>query len=90
MDRKIVKEKLIVSFKSDFYDLTGFILKHPGGITTLLNKNNKDIEKIFYETDHSEAAEHLLNEYKISHEKKDQGDENIEVSRQFKFPRNFI
>lgn len=63
--KKVVKEKLIVKFKDGSYDLTNFIFKHPGGVSTLAYNNDKNIEKVFYETDHSIAAEHLLNEYKI-------------------------
>lgn len=63
--KKIVKEKLIVKFKNESYDLTNFLFKHPGGVGTLAHNNDKNIEKVFYESDHSKAAEHLLNEYKI-------------------------
>lgn len=64
-NKKIVKEKLIVEFKNSSYDLTSFIFKHPGGVTTLSKNSDRNIEKAFYATDHSKAAEHLLNEYKI-------------------------
>lgn len=73
--RKFVKEKLIVDFKNESYDLTKFILKHPGGVNTL-NQNYKNFERIFYEFDHSKAAEHLLEEYRIKSIK----NKSIEVS----------
>lgn len=62
---KLVEEKLIVAYKSDLYDLTEFIYKHPGGVNTLFNKNQKNIEKNFKDAEHSKAAEYLLQEYKI-------------------------
>lgn len=77
--KRVQKENLIVEFKNNFYDLTKFILKHPGGVNTLINKNEKNIEKIFYETEHSKAAENLLNEYKIS--KDDHKNESLEVKK---------
>lgn len=78
--KKVVEEKLIVAYKSELYDLTEFIFKHPGGVNSIFNKNQKDIEKSFHETDHSKAAEYLLNEYKIV-KSKNNSDNDLEVSK---------
>lgn len=74
---KVVEEKLIVAYKSELYDLTEFFYKHPGGINTLYNKNQKDIEKSFRDAEHSKAAEYLLQEYKLNPDNK--FDESLEV-----------
>lgn len=76
---KVVQEKLIVAYKSELYDLTEFIYKHPGGVNTLFNKNQKDIEKSFHDAEHSKAAEYLLHEYKIK--AKNNLDERLEVNK---------
>jgi cytochrome b involved in lipid metabolism len=76
---KVVEEKLIVAYKSELYDITEFIYKHPGGVNTLFNKNQKDIEKSFRDADHSKAAEYLLQEYKLKSENK--FDERLEVKK---------
>ncbi|KAG5671569.1 hypothetical protein PVAND_001762 [Polypedilum vanderplanki] len=63
---KIIKEKLIVSYKNNFYDLTKFLFKHPGGINSLGEKSNKNIDASFHSVEHSKAAHYLLKEYKIN------------------------
>ena len=86
-NKKIVKEKLIVKFKNESYDLTKFLFKHPGGLGSLANNNDKNIEKVFYESDHSKAAEHLLNEYKIPSVDDDNSIEVMNVNYVVKFDK---
>lgn len=62
-------EKFIVSFKNQYYDLTKFRHKHPGGINTLKGLEDTNITERFKSAPkHSSAAMYLLNEYKISNE----------------------
>jgi cytochrome b involved in lipid metabolism len=82
---KLVEEKLIVKYKSDLFDITNFISKHPGGVNTLNGYNQKNIEEKFHSVEHSPAAKYLLNEYKISTQQLETNnnelDESMEVSK---------
>lgn len=73
------KKELIVEYKGEFYDLSRFISKHPGGRNFLEGKSNKKIDQGFVEAGHSEAAENLLKEYKIKQE--DGEAESLEVGK---------
>lgn len=60
------KDKLIIKYQNDYYDLTKFIKKHPGGYNTLIDLNHKDIgKKMEYSPPHSNAAMYLMKEYKM-------------------------
>lgn len=61
----LIEEKFIVKYKDENYDITEFMLKHPGGVNTLIGYNRKTIDKIFESVEHSPAAEYLLNDYKL-------------------------
>jgi cytochrome b involved in lipid metabolism len=62
---KLIEEKFIVEYKSELYDITNFMHKHPGGVNTLNGSNNKPIDKKFLGIEHSSAAEYLMKEYKM-------------------------
>lgn len=70
----LVDEKFIVEYEKEFYDITDFMLKHPGGINTLSGYNHKNIEQKFRSVEHSSAARYLLNDYKISRHKAEPND----------------
>lgn len=59
-------EKFIVKYRQNFYDISEFIKKHPGGINTLKGLNNGDMTSRFmHAPPHSDAAMYLMNEYKL-------------------------
>lgn len=62
---KVTNEKFIVEYEDDLYDVTGFILKHPGGVNTLIGYNHKNIDEKFKSVHHSPAASYLLSDYKL-------------------------
>lgn len=77
---KLVEEKLIVKYKSELFDITNFISKHPGGVNTLYGYNQKNIEEKFHSVEHSPAAKYLLNEYKINTQQLETGNEETDES----------
>lgn len=59
-------EKLLVHFKNELYDISGFAHKHPGGTNTLKGLNNMDMDERFLKgPPHSDAAMYLMKEYKV-------------------------
>lgn len=81
---RVVDEKFIVEYQNDLYDVTEFVLKHPGGVNTLIGYNHKNIDERFKSIDHSPAAKYLLNDYKLNKnldEFNNNLDDSMEVSR---------
>ncbi|XP_017049956.1 dihydroceramide fatty acyl 2-hydroxylase FAH2 [Drosophila ficusphila] len=61
--------KYIVKYRQQYYDLSRFMHKHPGGINTLKGLNNGDMTGRFMKAPpHSDAAMYLMKEYKIDPE----------------------
>ena len=61
------KDKFIVQFKNNSYDLTNFLHKHPGGVGSLNGLNNMNMESRFMKgPPHSDAAMYLMKEYQIA------------------------
>lgn len=58
--------KVIVYFKGNKYDITQFLLKHPGGKNILEQNNGNDIEELMKYYEHSKYAYQLLEQYKIT------------------------
>ncbi|XP_037945116.1 dihydroceramide fatty acyl 2-hydroxylase FAH2 [Teleopsis dalmanni] len=59
-------DSFIVKYKQNYYNITEFMHKHPGGITTLKGLNNADMTGRFMKAPpHSDAAMYLMKEYKI-------------------------
>lgn len=71
------EKKVIVEYKNEFFDLTNFLSKHPGGINTLANLDGKNIDKKFKCYKHSFVAENLMKDYKI--DENNNFDESLEV-----------
>ena len=59
------KERIIILYKGDKYDITDFIKKHPGGKGILKENNGKEIEQQMLGTGHSDNAYSILDKYKI-------------------------
>ncbi|XP_073813198.1 fatty acid 2-hydroxylase isoform X1 [Musca autumnalis] len=58
--------KCIVKYRKNFYDITRFLHKHPGGINTLRGLENADMTARFMRAPpHSDAAMYLMKEYQI-------------------------
>lgn len=56
----------IVKYRKNYYDITEFMRKHPGGINTLKGIQNGDMTERFMKAPpHSDAAMYLMQEYKI-------------------------
>lgn len=84
-DGKLVEEKFIVEYRNELYDITEFMLKHPGGVNTLNGNNRKDIEEKFHKAEHSSAAQYLLKDYKVKTIKNEENkvfDDSMEVSKE--------
>uniref|UniRef100_A0A182P0Q9 Fatty acid 2-hydroxylase n=1 Tax=Anopheles epiroticus TaxID=199890 RepID=A0A182P0Q9_9DIPT len=61
-------EPLIVQYKDQWYDLTEFAHKHPGGKNSLNGLHQKDMAERFDRAPgHSQAAKYLMKEYQIKH-----------------------
>ncbi|XP_034477837.1 dihydroceramide fatty acyl 2-hydroxylase FAH2 [Drosophila innubila] len=59
--------KFIVKYRQQYYDLSKFMHKHPGGITTLKGLNETDMTARFMKAPpHSDAAMYLMREYKVA------------------------
>lgn len=85
---RVTNEKFIVEYENDLYDVTEFILKHPGGVNTLIGFNHKNIDERFKSVDHSPAARYLLSDYKLKNragEFNNNVDESLEVCLVNKF-----
>lgn len=59
-------EKIIVFFKGERYDISDFLIHHPGGKKVLQINNGNEIEDIMIENQHSINAYNILNKYKIN------------------------
>lgn len=83
-------EPILVKYRNETFDISSFIHKHPGGMNTLKGLENSDItSRILKDPPHSEAAMHLMNEYKVydssfvnnnNEGEQIQADSNMEVS----------
>lgn len=60
------EEKIIVTYQGKRYDVTEFVLSHPGGKDVLLENNGKDVEETMREIGHSEGAYKMLEKFLIS------------------------
>ncbi|XP_032589792.1 dihydroceramide fatty acyl 2-hydroxylase FAH2 [Drosophila grimshawi] len=61
------RHKFTVKYRQEYYDLSNFMHKHPGGINTLKGLNQTDMTARFLKAPpHSDAAMYLMREYKIS------------------------
>lgn len=64
---QVIRDKLLVRYKNEMFDLTQFAHKHPGGKNTLNAVHNSDIDfKFETAIPHSPAAKYLLKEYRVS------------------------
>lgn len=85
MSKQKLHSPLLVKYQNSVYDITNFAKKHPGGTNILLDVHNKDITNILHNVQpHSDAAFHLLNEYKLKDETTnftitDKDDDSLEV-----------
>lgn len=58
--------KCIVKYRKNYYDITKFLRKHPGGVNTLRGLENSDMTARFMRAPpHSDAAMYLMKEYQI-------------------------
>uniref|UniRef100_A0A8W7PVU2 Cytochrome b5 heme-binding domain-containing protein n=1 Tax=Anopheles coluzzii TaxID=1518534 RepID=A0A8W7PVU2_ANOCL len=65
------EQPLIVRYKNQWYDLTEFAHKHPGGKNSLTGLHEKDMAERFDRAPgHSQAAKYLMKEYQIKHDPK--------------------
>lgn len=56
----------IVKYRQQYYNLSKFMHKHPGGISTLKGLNEADMTARFMKAPpHSDAAMYLMREYKV-------------------------
>ncbi|XP_064552100.1 uncharacterized protein Fa2h [Drosophila montana] len=59
--------KFIVKYRQQYYDLSEFMHKHPGGISSLKGLSQTDMTSRFMKAPpHSDAAMYLMREYKVS------------------------
>ncbi|XP_068145633.1 uncharacterized protein Fa2h isoform X1 [Drosophila tropicalis] len=66
-DKMSSKDKFIVKYRQQYYDISHFLHKHPGGINTLKGLNQGDMTARFMKAPpHSDAAMYLMQEYKIN------------------------
>jgi len=60
------KDRTIVTYKGSQYDVTDFIIHHPGGKRAIMNNNGKDVEQLMLDNQHSKNAYDILAKYKIN------------------------
>lgn len=61
-----MSNKFVVRYRSESYDLSEFVKKHPGGSNTLSGILDADIDfKFDTSIPHSDAAKYLIREYKV-------------------------
>lgn len=66
LDETEQTNKFIVKYRQQYYDLSNFIGKHPGGVNTLKGLNQTDMTARFLKAPpHSDEAMYLMREYKI-------------------------
>ena len=58
-------KKIIVTYKGANYDITDFVVLHPGGKDVLVKNNGNDVEQLMLDNQHSENAHETLEKYKI-------------------------
>lgn len=62
----IKSDKFIVKYRRNYYDITDFLHKHPGGLNTLKGLENSDMTTRFMRAPpHSDAAMYLMREYQM-------------------------
>lgn len=62
--------KFIVKYRKNYYDISKFLHKHPGGLNTLKGLQNSDMTGRFMKAPpHSDAAMYLMKEYQIKTQK---------------------
>jgi cytochrome b involved in lipid metabolism len=64
--KKTDKDRIIVTYQGNKYDLTDFVAKHPGGSQILINAKDSDIEEAMIENNHSNNAFRMLERYRIN------------------------
>lgn len=70
------RNKLLVRYRNELFDLTAFASKHPGGRNTLSAAHQSDIDYKFDEVvPHSDAAKYLINEYKVTNHTENNNDQ---------------
>lgn len=74
------RNKLLVRYRNELFDLTTFASKHPGGRNTLDAAHQSDIDYKFDEVvPHSDAAKYLINEYKVTSHNENNNDQTHAV-----------
>ncbi|XP_011505918.1 PREDICTED: cytochrome b5-like isoform X2 [Ceratosolen solmsi marchali] len=58
-------DKLWTIIHHNVYDLTDFLVKHPGGIELLLDQGGRDATEPFEDVGHSTDARKMMEPYKI-------------------------
>ncbi|XP_058056773.1 uncharacterized protein LOC131208138 [Anopheles bellator] len=62
----VQNDPLLVEYQGDWYDLSAFAHKHPGGKNSLAGLHDRNMEERFARAPgHSQAAKYLMKEYKI-------------------------
>lgn len=64
--RSVDENRIILKYKNADYDVTDFLKKHPGGSSVLIKNNNKDIDQLMVDNNHSKAAYTILEKYKVN------------------------
>lgn len=82
---KLVDEKFIVKFQNELYDISGFMMKHPGGLNTLKGYKQRSIDDKFQSIEHSSSARYLLNGFKINKSKLESNNNELDESMEVRF-----
>lgn len=65
IDSEMQHPRTIIKFKNDYYDITDFLNRHPGGAQIILDNQHNNVEELMENIGHSETAYALLEKYKI-------------------------
>ncbi|PCJ24955.1 MAG: hypothetical protein COA94_06930 [Rickettsiales bacterium] len=63
--RDMPESRVVIILNDQVYDVTDYLVCHPGGREVLLENNRKDATEAFSAIGHSDRAEEILKEYKI-------------------------
>lgn len=57
--------RIIIKWKGNRYDVTKFVIKHPGGREIIVENNGKEVSELMESHQHSSVAYRMLDKYRI-------------------------
>jgi Cytochrome b5-like Heme/Steroid binding domain len=80
-------ERCLVGLQGSLYDITDFVLRHPGSPETLFVHAGRDATKLFDDMDHSKGARRIAKEFCIAVDMSSVGSCGLKPTREFEADR---